>query len=253
MLGVWNQNPNEVGTDNAALATDLTTMQGNVDDVLEDTVVLTTHSKLFTGDVFYVDAAASDDTGAGTSPRTAKKTIGAAIGIASAGDRITVKAGTYVEDVVMNLASLELHCEIGTVLDGTGTCLTVSGGDCMVIGPVKITPAADQVGVHVLTNDGNEFHDVRVKGSASTAGWDFDIGGSILRNCSGSGIKATGKCFDIGGDGTKLYGCYAAGTTTSYGFYADGTIVRGLLDGCCLLYTSPSPRDGLLSRMPSSA
>ena len=24
-------------------------------------------------------------------------------------------------------------------------------------------------------------------------------------------------------------------------------------DQCCLLYTSPSPRDGLLSRMPSSA
>ena len=26
-----------------------------------------------------------------------------------------------------------------------------------------------------------------------------------------------------------------------------------ILDGVCLLYTSPSPRDGLLSRMPSSA
>ena len=26
-----------------------------------------------------------------------------------------------------------------------------------------------------------------------------------------------------------------------------------VLVGCCLLYTSPSPRDGLLSRMPSSA
>ena len=25
------------------------------------------------------------------------------------------------------------------------------------------------------------------------------------------------------------------------------------IDGICLLYTSPSPRDGLLSRMPSSA
>ena len=25
------------------------------------------------------------------------------------------------------------------------------------------------------------------------------------------------------------------------------------MDGICLLYTSPSPRDGLLSRMPSSA
>ena len=28
---------------------------------------------------------------------------------------------------------------------------------------------------------------------------------------------------------------------------------RGALDMNCLLYTSPSPRDGLLSRMPSSA
>ena len=28
-------------------------------------------------------------------------------------------------------------------------------------------------------------------------------------------------------------------------------LVRGI--GTCLLYTSPSPRDGLLSRMPSSA
>ena len=28
---------------------------------------------------------------------------------------------------------------------------------------------------------------------------------------------------------------------------------RGIDYGTCLLYTSPSPRDGLLSRMPSSA
>ena len=39
----------------------------------------------------------------------------------------------------------------------------------------------------------------------------------------------------------------------------DGQHLAGLLsdwrlhDGICLLYTSPSPRDGLLSRMPSSA
>ena len=33
-----------------------------------------------------------------------------------------------------------------------------------------------------------------------------------------------------------------------------GTIASYLLgDSVCLLYTSPSPRDGLLSRMPSSA
>ena len=33
-------------------------------------------------------------------------------------------------------------------------------------------------------------------------------------------------------------------------FMADKSLVRGM---ACLLYTSPSPRDGLLSRMPSSA
>ena len=31
------------------------------------------------------------------------------------------------------------------------------------------------------------------------------------------------------------------------------TDVRKMVDEVCLLYTSPSPRDGLLSRMPSSA
>ena len=36
----------------------------------------------------------------------------------------------------------------------------------------------------------------------------------------------------------------------------DGSLMSGLLEyflSICLLYTSPSPRDGLLSRMPSSA
>ena len=33
----------------------------------------------------------------------------------------------------------------------------------------------------------------------------------------------------------------------------DSERARGLLQSTCLLYTSPSPRDGLLSRMPSSA
>ena len=31
------------------------------------------------------------------------------------------------------------------------------------------------------------------------------------------------------------------------------SVMPGGMSGICLLYTSPSPRDGLLSRMPSSA
>ena len=33
----------------------------------------------------------------------------------------------------------------------------------------------------------------------------------------------------------------------------DASKVQGVNDKCCLLYTSPSPRDKRLSRMPSSA
>ena len=40
---------------------------------------------------------------------------------------------------------------------------------------------------------------------------------------------------------------------TDYGAFVDLGGVDGLLHITCLLYTSPSPRDGLLSRMPSSA
>ena len=37
--------------------------------------------------------------------------------------------------------------------------------------------------------------------------------------------------------------------------FADGLVMTNahVVNGSCLLYTSPSPRDGLLSRMPSSA
>ena len=39
----------------------------------------------------------------------------------------------------------------------------------------------------------------------------------------------------------------------TYRFYVEGTLVDTQVVKTCLLYTSPSPRDGLLSRMPSSA
>ena len=37
------------------------------------------------------------------------------------------------------------------------------------------------------------------------------------------------------------------------GFWSVESWGGAIFDSCCLLYTSPSPRDGLLSRMPSSA
>ena len=44
-----------------------------------------------------------------------------------------------------------------------------------------------------------------------------------------------------------------ASILTSLGLEVESVETVEALKGGCLLYTSPSPRDGLLSRMPSSA
>ena len=41
--------------------------------------------------------------------------------------------------------------------------------------------------------------------------------------------------------------------TPGLAFFYGGMVDRKHIISTCLLYTSPSPRDGLLSRMPSSA
>ena len=56
--------------------------------------------------------------------------------------------------------------------------------------------------------------------------------------------------------GAVIISAYAgAGKTSTLQLIAESTSKRGLYlaFNSCLLYTSPSPRDGLLSRMPSSA
>ena len=95
----------------------------------------------------------------------------------------------------------------------------------------------------------------------------FAAGGDAPRYLAGSGleVEATGLVFRDRSTGGVL--TYVPGLArfdddvlgrlaTSDVALVDGTFWRDdelLQLGICLLYTSPSPRDGLLSRMPSSA
>ena len=93
----------------------------------------------------------------------------------------------------------------------------------------------------------------RVKETATTAGTGtFTLAGAVAKFQSFSAV----------GDGNTTYYCIQHETENEFevglGTYtASGTTLsRDTIlthPNTCLLYTSPSPRDGLLSRMPSSA
>jgi len=187
------------------------------------------HVPLFTGSIYYVDAAQADDTGDGKSPETAKKTVNAALGIVSAGDAITVKTGTYDEDGMdLDLVGLELWCENGAVFQNTtpGTVLTVSGADCYVRG--LRTAQAGQIGVHI-TGTRCVFDWCRATGGPSV-GFDIDGTSVTLRDCWAGQPTTTG--FDVGVNGAKLIRCHATGTgAASRGFYVSGGL-RGHFLNC---------------------
>ena len=66
------------------------------------------------------------------------------------------------------------------------------------------------------------------------------------------------RVVDEGGSGAPEFpqGSTSAGVVTAVSFSGSGANLTGIASTdniTCLLYTSPSPRDGLLSRMPSSA
>ena len=80
---------------------------------------------------------------------------------------------------------------------------------------------------------------------------DYAIGGGCV---AGIGVISGVECVIFGNDPTVL-----AGALTHYASKKWGRCIEIARDNgipyisFCLLYTSPSPRDGLLSRMPSSA
>ncbi len=188
----------------------------------------TKHIPKFGGELWFVDGGITAS-GNGRTPNTAFKTILEAHTACSDGDAITIKAGSYTEDVVISKNYVELWFEIGVSLTGTGTCLTVSGDNCRIRGEFNVYPLSAQVGV-ILSGDGIIITDCIILGTSAAAG--IRVTGEVcdLYNIKIAGIAAGGKTFDIQGGKTTIKQCGAAGNTTSCGFYITGAI--GLLQDC---------------------
>ena len=79
------------------------------------------------------------------------------------------------------------------------------------------------------------------------------VGSAVTANASGINVTGVGTFsgVKIGGPAGIITATSPSGIVTYYG---DGSKLSNIITGItCLLYTSPSPRDATLSRMPSSA
>jgi hypothetical protein len=183
----------------------------------------------FVGDIYYVDAGQADDTGVGTSPGTAKQTIGAAITACAAGDAITIKAGTYTEiGLDVNKNAVELWFEIGVLIDpATGTSLTLSGNSCRITGMSKVTPAAGQIGLLV---SGTECHIEHMKVSTGGTGYKLTGAGTMLVDCASG--NQTSIAYDIQAGQARLTNCKTVGVGATYGYYINSGADTGVIDNC---------------------
>ena len=94
-----------------------------------------------------------------------------------------------------------------------------------------------------MTTDINDNHTLKQK----IKQWGLELGFQQV------GISD----IDLSADEPKMLAWLEKGYHAEMAYMASHGTKRSrpadLLPGTCLLYTSPSPRDGLLSRMPSSA
>jgi len=172
------------------------------------------HVTKYVGGLLYVDGVNGDDANSGQEPHVAKKTIGAAVTAASAGDRILVKAAAYDEAIDLNKNSLELICEHGAILSNNtpGTVLIVSADYCLVIG--AILSQAGQTGLQV-TGTFNNIEDCLAFGCSV----GFDLGGAENHTDNCRSIQHTTTGFDITGSYNIHRRLVAAGAGAVRGIY----------------------------------
>ena len=187
------------------------------------------HIPKFGGEIWFVSKTNGSDTNSGTKPDHAFETIGAAITACSAGDAITIMAGTYTETGLdLNKANVELWFEVGALIDPvSGTALTISGASCKLKGEHKITPAAGAIGL-LVSGIGCYINDGRI------------IGGATGLSLTGTGCFVTGygaadqttTAYDIKASQIKLIKCSTKGSGATYGYSINNSANIGVLRDC---------------------
>ena len=185
------------------------------------------HIPHFGGEIFYVTKE-GDDANDGCSIHDSKLTIQNAIDTGAPGDAIVIKAGTYVENVVLNEVAMELWPESGVIIDPTtGVPLTVSGHYCRIVGDLAIDVPSGEAGMLVSGNYARISDSTIMNGGT---GLKVTGSGGIYRNMA-TGLQ-TVYGYDIDGNQTRVYDSNTVGAGASIGFNIGGGADIGVIKGC---------------------
>ena len=203
---------------------------------LPDIILLLTVCFGISGNIFaqpYYVAISGSDTNNGTAG-SPFRSIEKAVSVVQSGQTIYVRGGTY-----------NLTATIAIAKSGTANSI-ISLFAFQDERPVLnfSTQAFGSAGIK-LTGSYWHFRGIDITGAGDN-GMRIEGGSNnIIELCNFYRNRDSGLQLDNGAANNTVRNC------DSY-FNADPTDYADA-DGFCLLYTSPSPRDGLLSRMPSSA
>ena len=167
--------------------------------------------------VYYVDAAAADDSGNGLTPVTAKRTINAAIALASgtATATINIAKGNYPENVVINKDNITL---LG---DGSGSNLNGA-------------PVAPDAGLHTIITGGAAGKGIQVSGART----NITVKGIAIVGYSAEGFLASAGSSNIFLENLQVNGNCTAGAARGGVFFSGGAN-NVTVTGCAVQNNGP--------------
>ena len=163
--------------------------------------------------------------------------------------QITLKAKSNEDNWIIESSSNLINWTVlalkkGKVFDGIEGKWSFKTG-----GSVHSSPAIGSDGTIYVGSRDDNLYSISPDGLKK---WAFKTGGDVYYSSPAIGSDGT---IYVGSNDYRLYAINPDGSK-KWAFKTGGDVDSSPAigsHGTCLLYTSPSPRDGLLSRMPSSA
>ncbi len=189
------------------------------------------HIPKFSGNLWFVSENGNDSNN-GTCPESPFLTVTYAHSTASAGDAITIMAGSYTEDLTISKAGIKLWGEIGAKIIGS---TIISANKCRI---KELIFQKDSGVPLTVSGTGSKFYNCKMMpatGTGSSTGVTLSGQRTEFWNCISAGYTATGSGWEVTGPYNRFFNCEALGQgAATRGWYLSNTAADGNILVNCL-------------------